>query len=280
MWNSQGEELRDRAVMWAGGLILLGIIGIAVYYRFYVQAPAPLPPKTTQQATPPPQPVEDPDAIQHPVPDTTPPDSGLPALNSSDTLVRDSIAGLIDPRRVEQFLVPENIVRHIVATIDNLPRKKVAVEVRPVKSTAGRTQVTTRGDITMLSDKNFARYTPFIKALNTLDARQLAGVYLRLYPLFQQAYEDLGYPHKYFNDRLVQTIDDLIKAPEPAGPLELVQPKVFYEFSDQSMEELSAGQKLMIRMGPAHARAIKEKLKALRAEIIKGDVGKPAARQE
>jgi hypothetical protein len=26
---------------------------------------------------------------------------------------------------VEQFLVPQNIVRHFVVTVDNLPRKKV-----------------------------------------------------------------------------------------------------------------------------------------------------------
>jgi len=40
---------------------------------------------------------------------------------------------------VSEFLVPKDIVRHIVVTVDNLPRKKVAVELRPVKATPGTT---------------------------------------------------------------------------------------------------------------------------------------------
>ncbi len=46
-----------------------------------------------------------------------------------------------------------------------------------------------------------------------LDMKQVADVYLRFYPLFQGAYQDLGYPTGYFNDRLVQVIDSLL-APE------------------------------------------------------------------
>jgi len=94
-------------------------------------------------------------------------------------------------------------------------------------------------------------------------------VYERLYPLFQQSYEDLGYPGKYFNDRLVEVIDHLLQAPEAAGPVPLVQPKVFYEYADADLESRSAGQKLLMRMGPANERLIKEKLRAFRAEIVK-----------
>ena len=49
-------------------------------------------------------------------------------------------------------------------------------------------------------------------------ARAVA-LYARLYPLFQQAYEELGYPGRYFNDRLVEVIDDLLATPEPTGPV-------------------------------------------------------------
>jgi hypothetical protein len=94
-------------------------------------------------------------------------------------------------------------------------------------------------------------------------------VYERLYPLFQQSYEDLGYPGKYFNDRLVEAIDNLLQTPEVAGPIKLVQPKVFYEYADEDLEARSAGQKLLIRMGPANERAVKAKLREFRAEIVK-----------
>jgi hypothetical protein len=274
MWNSQGEELRDRAMWWAGAIIVLGAIGIGVYYRYFSQPPAPATQKAEQVTPQAATPVEEPPAIEHPVPSPNAVDTSLPAVNASDQLVHDSLAGLIGARPIEQFLAPENIVRHIVVTIDNLPRKKVAVELRPVKATPGSAVVTTHGDVTTLSEQNYARYAPFVRVVKAVDAKNFADVYFRLYPLFQKAYEDLGYPDKYFNDRLVKAIDDMLHAPELEGPIPLVQPKVFYELADPDLEERSAGQKLLIRMGPANARIIKEKLRALRAEVVKNEAVK------
>jgi len=63
-------------------------------------------------------------------------------------------------------------------------------------------------------------------------------------------------------------IDDLLKAPDVQGPIELVQPRVFYEYKDRDLEARSAGQKLLIRMGPANAAIIKAKLRELRGVLI------------
>jgi hypothetical protein len=106
--------------------------------------------------------------------------------------------------------------------------------------------------------------------VQSADTRQLAELYFHYYPLFQQAYEDLGYPDKYFNDRFVQVIDHLLETPSPSGPVRLTQPRVFYEFADPSLEERSAGQKLLIRMGNENATKIKAKLRELRALIATG----------
>ena len=132
-------------------------------------------------------------------------------------MAHDSLAGVLGRNAVDQFLVPQNIVRHIVVTVDNLPRHRVAVDLRPVKPTAGQTVTSTQGDITTLSEANFERYAPLVRVVQGADVKALAVVYQRLYPLFQQAYEDLGYPGKYFNDRLVEVIDQLLQAPEVPG---------------------------------------------------------------
>ena len=50
-----------------------------------------------------------------------------------------------------------------------------------------------------------------------VEAKRLVAAYVQLYPLFQAAYQELGYPHGYFNDRLVQAIDDLLATPDVAG---------------------------------------------------------------
>jgi hypothetical protein len=95
--------------------------------------------------------------------------------------------------------------------------------------------------------------------------KQVAEVYRHYYPLLQQAYEDLGYPDHYFNDRVIAAIDDMLRAPEPDKPIVLTQPKVLYQYEDTALEQLSSGQKLMMRMGLAHERSVKVKLRELRA---------------
>jgi flagellar basal body-associated protein FliL len=280
MWNKATdaeESFRSKAIWWSTAVVALLIVGIGVYYRYYASSSAPA---KVQEKAPPPPPATNADngGIQHPVPAGAA-ETALPALNQSDQVVRDSLSGLLGSKSVAQFIVPENIVRHIVVTVDNLPRKKVAVDLRPIKPTLGDTLVSSQGDNSTLSAANYARYEPFIHLVETTDPKTIAAVYFRLYPLFQQAYEDLGYPGKFFNDRLVEVIDHLLAAPEPQGPIELVQPKVFYQFADPRLEDLSAGQKLMIRMGPANERAMKMKLRDLRTELLQsGAGGAPASK--
>jgi Protein of unknown function (DUF3014) len=276
MWNKATdaeESFRSKAIWWSAAAVVAVIAGIAAYYHYFAAAPAP---QTVQQTRPPPPPPPanpDDGGIQHPIPGGGTDATALPNLNQSDQVIRDSLAGLLGQKPIEQFLVPENIVRHIVVTVDNLPRKKVAVDLRPVKPTPGEAVVATQGDVTTLAVADYARYQPFIHLVETTDPKTLATVYFHLYPLFQQAYEDLGYPGRFFNDRLVEVIDHLLAAPEPQGPIELVQPKVFYQFADLKLEDLSAGQKLMIRMGPANERLLKTKLRDLRTELVQSGPG-------
>ncbi|MBW4049937.1 MAG: DUF3014 domain-containing protein [Proteobacteria bacterium] len=269
MWNKATdpeESFRDKAIWWSAGIVIAAAIAIGVYYRYYSAVPATSaqhPAVTQQLPAPPPAP-----AIQHPIPPAAEQtQKPLPPLDQSDPVARDSLAGLLGEPAVAKFLVTHHVIRDIVVTVDNLPRGKVAAELRPVQPTAGATMVDNQGGTTVLSPQNYARYAPFVDVVRSLDPKALAAVYFRMYPLFQQAYESLGYPGKYFNDRLVQAIDSLLATPDVQGPIVLVRPKVFYQFADPKLEALPAGQKLLIRMGPQNAGIIKAKLKALRAAI-------------
>ena len=51
--------------------------------------------------------------------------------------------------------------------------------------------------------------------------------------------------------------------------MRLTQPSVFYQFADAELEERSAGQKLLLRMGNGNAAAVKLKLREFRREIAK-----------
>ncbi|HWG71008.1 MAG TPA: DUF3014 domain-containing protein [Steroidobacteraceae bacterium] len=249
----------------AAVLVIAG--GTWYYLRSRGAAPppaavAPLPPPA---ALPPAQPAE-----EHPLPGTqadaaskTP----LPTLADSDAPLRDALSQSPAASALKDYLLPENIIRHLVVTIDNLLRQKVAVEKRPVAPTPGSFVAEGDEQHAVLSPQNYARYQPLVTVISKLDVRQIVPVYVHFYPLFQQAYQDLGYPNGYFNDRLVRVIDSLLATPQPHPPIELVRPNVMYQFADPALESLPAGQKLLIRMGPENAAAVTAKLRELRSAI-------------
>lgn len=199
----------------------------------------------------------------------------LPALELSDGMVRAAIAGLIGSQGFADLVHPSGIVRRFVATVDNLPRETAPRRMFPVHSAAGAFRTTGSGEALQISPANAARYAAHLKALESVDSVALVGAYVRLYPLFQRAYEELGYPGRHFNDRLVECIDDLLAAPQVAPPVRLLQAKVLFEFADAELETRSAGQKILIRMGGENAARVKAKLREIRRHLVAASGRKP-----
>lgn len=254
-------------LLWAAIVVVLGGVGYFTYR--YVTEPAATPEAAPVETAPPP-PAEA--AAENPTPSPSTADTGgpLPALAESDADFAAALGELVGSDTVGAQLVRENVIRNLVVTVDNLPRQKLAVERRPAKPTPGEAETdgdADLGEVTTLSVKNYGRYVSFVTAVQAADAKRLAALYFHWYPLFQKAYEDQGYPDKQFNDRLLVAIDDMLKAPEVQGPVRLVRPRVFFEYADPALESRSAGQKLLIRMGPENAARVKAKLRELRAEV-------------
>jgi len=250
-------------VLGAGILLVVGALGLyflrdrAPEPEVVVDVPAPV---AAAPVTPPPAVV-----------DTAPPPARtlpLPPLDESDADVAGGLTELFGQSAIAQHLVPERVVRNIVVTIDNAPRSLMALEQRPINATPG--DFITSGDegAIVLAPENYARYEPFVALVANIDATTLVSFYRGLEPLFQQAYEDLGNPGKSFNMRLTEVIEHLLQTPTPRGQIALVQPSVLYRYADERLEKLSAGQKLLIRMGVDNAAVIKGKLRELQAELL------------
>jgi hypothetical protein len=240
------------------------VVGIGIAYYFHGRNA--LPPSEPIPVPPPPAAGSEP-AIEHPVPNSAAtPTTPLPALNDSDSAIKDGLGSLIGANAM-QYVVPEDIVRHVVVTIDNLPRQKAPAAKRPTVAVPGAFLVDGDELHATLDPKNFERYDPMVNVVRQLDMQRVAETYFHFYPLFQSAYQNLGYPNGYFNDRLVRVIDSLLATPQPSGPIELTRPNVLYTFADPNLEALPAGQKLLLRMGPDNAAVVKGKLKELRAII-------------
>jgi hypothetical protein len=191
----------------------------------------------------------------------------LPPLDDSDALVHGELARLFAGQRIGDQLNLDRIVRRFVVTLDNLPGAKLPRKQLSIRPVPGRFGVSGEGDTMYMSPGNFPRYTAFVQLVESIDTERFVSLYVRVYPLFQQAYEELGYPSAYFNDRLVDVIDHLLEAPDIDEPVRLVRPKVLYQFADPQLEALSAGQKVLIRVGPENAARLKAKLRELRTAL-------------
>jgi hypothetical protein len=264
--SSEGEFPNRTPIVAAAVLIVAAGVGLWFFLAHRTPPPAPVPAAQPQLAITPAPPAEP--AITHPVPAAA---AGmresLPALNDSDQAILAALGAAAGPENVKDEVVPENVIRRIVTTVDNLPRQRVPAAKRPVNPVRGVFHADGDELHATLDPSNFARYRPFVDALRDLDIQRLVDVYVRFYPLFQGAYQDLGYPNGYFNDRLIEVIDVLLKTPDVPGPVELVRPNVLYEFADPTLEARPAGQKLLIRMGPENAAVVKSKLMELRADL-------------
>ena len=250
--------------------VALALLAGAAGYYFWPRAPttppaAPSPPVSS--ASPAGQAER---GVQHPIdqlPGAADAQAQLPGLDDSDAVARNSIAAILGGDWM-RLVVPEGIVRNIVATVDNLPRATVAPRVLPVRPVPGAFEVASLASGMSIAPGNAKRYAGYVDAAESIDTGRLVGFYVRLYPLFQQAYVELGYPNGYFNDRLVAVIDHLLAAPEPGGPVLLLQPKVFYQYADPGLEERSAGQKIMMRIGRDNELRLKAKLREIRKALV------------
>lgn len=196
------------------------------------------------------------------------PDVGL---DESDSLFRSALSGLMGDRALEKFFLTDQIVRKFVATVDNLPRQAIPMQTRPVKAIQGRFETDNSTGVLTIAPSNTSRYVDFIDAVSMVNVKSLVKLYAMHYALFEQAYRELGYPKGHFNDRLLAAIDDMLATEELVSPIGLLQPKVLYEFFDPDLESISAGQKIMTRIGMSNAQRLRKLLRALRIEITRMD---------
>lgn len=185
------------------------------------------------------------------------------ALAVSEQPFEAALEALLGSEAFRQWVVSDDLVNRIVVSVDNLSHDKLPVRLWPLRALGSLPRVNGEGGALRLAADNAARYDGYITLLQTIDMKQLAALYVRDYQRFQDAYQALGYPKAYFNDRLVDVIDHLLVTPDVHSPLALVQPTVMYKFADDDFESRSVGQKLLLRMGPAHAGVVKSRLREL-----------------
>lgn len=268
----------SKQVLWPLGIVAAGIAVAVLWWTMAKQA-APL----TESAASVPDIAA---AASDPAAPTAPPGELQPVKipAAAQPLAADQIGSAITDflgsKAALTFFQLTDFPRKFVATVDNLGRSHAPTVAWPISPTEGRFTVQTFDGATVVSSDNGLRYTPLVLLLEKINAGLAVDLYVRMYPVLQQTYVDLGYPNREFNDRLLQVINHLLATPnapqvmavqltEVKGPIPSVRPWVRYEFADPALEALSSGQKIMLRAGSVNQNRLKARLSALRQEILK-----------
>ncbi len=192
----------------------------------------------------------------------------LPALDHSDDFILKALTDLIENKSLMNIFHTERIIHNVVATIDNLTYRRVPRSVMPVEQVSDKFLTAgTAGDLT-ISPMNAVRYAPYVRIAEAINTKKLVELYVRLYPLFQLSYEELGYPKKYFNDRLITVLDNLLAAPNIKEPVKLIQSNLFYQYADPDFEGRSIGQRILMRLGSNNEAKVKTRLQAIKQELM------------
>ncbi len=268
--------MNDRSSLWLiPGLLAVGAALALGYFWFERRAaepePAPAPAGPAAEA-------EAPAGPRFPVPPVMPerrrPEdlTPLPPLTESDRYFELALVDVLGSG-IDDLLVDTALIEKFVATVDNLPRAAVAERIRPIGNVLEPFSADGQDDSGQftLDPASYRRYDALVNLITRADMDALVDIYRRFYPLFQEAYVNLGYPDAYFNDRLVEVVDHLLETPQVDEPIELVRPHVLYEYADPALEALSSGQKLILRMGSEHAVRVKQFLEELRERLVAMD---------
>lgn len=270
----------------AAAALLIVLAGAGGYYWWQqrqlapvAQAPAAVAAPVAVASTPAVAAASQP-SIAHPI--DLPQDAAPPTLAQQDKLITQALSKLLGSKPGAAVVIRDDFVRRAVVTIDNLGRTHAAPRLWPVEPPAGKFSVQRLGEQDVIAIANSARYNAFVTLASSINVARAAALYKQHYPVFQTAYQELGYPQAYFNDRFVAVIDQLLATPESPQPLPVklvevkgegalasTQPWTRYEFVDPQLEALPAGSKMLLRMGSDNAQRLKAQLTAFRSAIAK-----------
>lgn len=252
--GSGGDTPRGRAI--AVGTVILVALAIGLYWYFGRDVNEP-PIETVIESTP--DPVLPPPAVVEPEPESA--DVPPVDLSASDEFIRDAIGTISSHPRLAEWLVNDGLVRRFVVVVDNIADGSNPAQHVPSMRPETRFRTTGEGATLRVSPQSYSRYDLHSQIIASLDTQGTADLYLRLVPLMNEAYVELGNPERPFSRTLERAIVSFLSAPLVDDPPTLVEYTPFFQFTDPSLESLTPAQKQLLGMGPDNVRAVQAKLR-------------------
>jgi len=256
------EEGRSRGPwLWVVlAVVLATAVGLWLYLR-------PSPSEEAATSAPPAQAPAEREGVE-----AAPEEVVVPPLAQTDPWLREVIQQLSGHPALAEWLATDDLVRRFVVLVDNIAAGESPAQHVPfVRPQEGFT-VRRSGDGTYVDAASYGRYATLAAIVDSLHVEGTADLYRRLEPRFEEAYSELGYPDRSFEDALEEAVARVLGAPRLDGPVALEPGPASYVYADPRLEGLDAATKDLLRLGPDHLATVQRKVRAL-ARAADLDVG-------
>ena len=182
-------------------------------------------------------------------------------LDESDELVKKLVGELSSHPKLADWLMTDDVIRKFVAAVDNLANGHSPKPQIDFFKPEGNFLVTEEEGDTFIDPESYKRYDMASEVFLSLDTKGCVTLYKKLKPAIQEAYRDLGYPERDFDNTLIKAIRELLRVPIVEEPIQVKKDVITYRMVDSELEGMSQAQKQLLRMGPDNVQKIQAKLR-------------------
>jgi hypothetical protein len=251
------DDKQKVVLLTLGIMAAIGLV-VAAYFIFFSSGPKSIPEQKPAESVK----AEPASADKEQIP-AFPPTS----LDNSDDLIRKLAKELSTNSRLDAWLQSKDFVRKFTAAIDNIAAGESPFRQIDFFSPQGEFKVYRIGPAEFIDPASYDRYNLPAEIFVSFDPQEAVRVYQGLKPLFDEAYKELGYPDKDFDQTLKKAVLELLETPVVEGNIRLEKKIKSYAYADARLEELSDAQKALLRLGPANVEAVQIKLRQMAAAL-------------
>jgi hypothetical protein len=207
-------------------------------------------------------------ATEVPVDKPAPPPVVLPPLDEMDGFLRPLLAALSARPELARWLATDDLVRQLAAAIDQASGGRSPARDFKVIAPASPFSVAGRGDRRTIDPVSYKRYDGLLQTLSSIEPTRVAQIYRTIRPRLNDAYRSMGHPEGNVDGAVDRVIGILLDTPAVQDPIALTLGATGgWAYADREIEDLAPAQKQLVRMGPAHAEAVKVWLRALQQAL-------------
>ena len=145
------------------------------------------------------------------------------------------------------FVVTEQLVRKAVVVVANVAEGLSPARLFPHLRPEERFEVASHSGRLVIDAESYYRYNTYVDLLVSLDSAGLVETYRNVRPLIDEAYQELGYGERPFEDVLTMAFTVVLKTPIVRGDMAVKTVSVNYTYSAQWIEDLPPVQRQLLR---------------------------------